>query len=185
MVFTTSASAPAQLPGGIATTSDAAKSFLSRFVMQTITYDPLECKAVTVNPAAELHQEVYSNADRANEDSIFLDSHIDVTHVSATMIYEHPFKTTNIVMANWSREMLAKFTEQSSADVGIGSVCRTLLSSTRKRCLKRELNHELPEIKAPYLLNDSGGRRCVYSMSKLSKSICMTESTNQNHMGMN
>ncbi|KAJ1366487.1 hypothetical protein KIN20_027163 [Parelaphostrongylus tenuis] len=79
MVITTSASAPAQLPGGIATTSNAAKSFVSRFVMQTInaalekqgrsaglpdaiilgildqfmvqiSYDPLECKTVSVNP---------------------------------------------------------------------------------------------------------------------------------------
>ncbi|KAJ1358197.1 hypothetical protein KIN20_016542 [Parelaphostrongylus tenuis] len=79
MVFTASADAPAQLSGGIATTSDGAKSFVSRIVMQTITgvleqqgrsaglldfiisgilnqltvqisYDPLECKTVTVNP---------------------------------------------------------------------------------------------------------------------------------------
>ncbi|KAJ1347711.1 hypothetical protein KIN20_002843 [Parelaphostrongylus tenuis] len=77
MVFTTSTSAPARLPGGIATISDAVKSFVSRLVMQTIidvleqqgcrsglpdaitsmilsqlmvqiTYDPLKCKAVTV-----------------------------------------------------------------------------------------------------------------------------------------
>ncbi|KAJ1359137.1 hypothetical protein KIN20_017788 [Parelaphostrongylus tenuis] len=36
MVFTSSASAPIQLPGGIATTSDAAKLFVSRLVMQAI-----------------------------------------------------------------------------------------------------------------------------------------------------
>ncbi|KAJ1366488.1 hypothetical protein KIN20_027164 [Parelaphostrongylus tenuis] len=79
MVFTTSTSAPAQLPSGIATTSDGAKSFVARHVMQTIidvleqqgrnaglpdsiissilnqlmvqtSYDPLECKAAAVNP---------------------------------------------------------------------------------------------------------------------------------------
>ncbi|KAJ1366305.1 hypothetical protein KIN20_026933 [Parelaphostrongylus tenuis] len=82
MVFTTSASAPVQLPGGIAATSDAAKSFVSRLVMQTIvdvleqqgrsaglpdaiisgilsqlmfqiSYDPLECKTVTIYPKAD------------------------------------------------------------------------------------------------------------------------------------
>ncbi|KAJ1365609.1 hypothetical protein KIN20_025989 [Parelaphostrongylus tenuis] len=79
MVFTTSPGAFAQLPGGIASTSDGAKSFVSRLVMQAIidvlerqgrsaglsdviisgilnqltvqiSYDPLECKTVTVKP---------------------------------------------------------------------------------------------------------------------------------------
>ncbi|KAJ1357911.1 hypothetical protein KIN20_016180 [Parelaphostrongylus tenuis] len=83
MVFTASTSAPAQLPGGIATTSDGAKSLVSRLVMQTITdvleqqgrsaglcdaiisnilsqlmvqinYDPLNCATVTVNPKTNM-----------------------------------------------------------------------------------------------------------------------------------
>ncbi|KAJ1353653.1 hypothetical protein KIN20_010320 [Parelaphostrongylus tenuis] len=41
MVFTTSASARAQIPSGFATTSNGAKSFVSRLVMQTIV-DVLE-----------------------------------------------------------------------------------------------------------------------------------------------
>ncbi|KAJ1368944.1 hypothetical protein KIN20_030310 [Parelaphostrongylus tenuis] len=36
MVFTASASAPVQLSGGIAATSEGAKSFVSRLVMQTM-----------------------------------------------------------------------------------------------------------------------------------------------------
>ncbi|KAJ1363651.1 hypothetical protein KIN20_023566 [Parelaphostrongylus tenuis] len=76
MVFTTSASAPTQLPGGIASTSEGAKSFVSRLVMQMqgrraglpdgiisqilnqlavqISYDPLECKTVTINKPANM-----------------------------------------------------------------------------------------------------------------------------------
>ncbi|KAJ1360597.1 hypothetical protein KIN20_019615 [Parelaphostrongylus tenuis] len=82
MVFTASADAPAQLSDGIAATSDEAKSFITRLVMQTIieileqqgrsaglpdaiisgilnqltvqvSYDPLECKTVTVNPPTD------------------------------------------------------------------------------------------------------------------------------------
>ncbi|KAJ1363643.1 hypothetical protein KIN20_023558 [Parelaphostrongylus tenuis] len=77
LVYSASAGAAAQLLGGVATISDGAKSFVSRLVMQTITdvleqqgrsaglpdaiilmimnqpmvqisYDPLECKTVTV-----------------------------------------------------------------------------------------------------------------------------------------
>ncbi|KAJ1346080.1 hypothetical protein KIN20_000767 [Parelaphostrongylus tenuis] len=46
MVFTASSSAAAQLPGGIAATSDGVKSFVSRLVMQTITYRRIEFRAV-------------------------------------------------------------------------------------------------------------------------------------------
>ncbi|KAJ1369949.1 hypothetical protein KIN20_031562, partial [Parelaphostrongylus tenuis] len=52
MVFSTS-SAFAQLPGGASTTSDGAKSFVSRLVMQTISYEPLERKTITVNSALD------------------------------------------------------------------------------------------------------------------------------------
>ncbi|KAJ1366493.1 hypothetical protein KIN20_027170, partial [Parelaphostrongylus tenuis] len=84
MVFTTSPGAFAQLPGGIATTSDGARSIVSRVVMQTIievleqqgrsaglpdavvsmilnqlmvqiSYDPLECKTLAINPTGRFN----------------------------------------------------------------------------------------------------------------------------------
>ncbi|KAJ1357477.1 hypothetical protein KIN20_015637 [Parelaphostrongylus tenuis] len=57
MVFTGAPSAPTQFPG-ISSTSSAAKSFVSRLVMQTIEYDPFECKTVSV-------------PDPSNEGSVF------------------------------------------------------------------------------------------------------------------
>ncbi|KAJ1363642.1 hypothetical protein KIN20_023557 [Parelaphostrongylus tenuis] len=109
MVFTTSASAPAQLPDGIVTTSDAVKSFvsfawtgqqgrraglsdattsmISNQLMVQITYDPLECKAVTVSPTRQ---------------------------------------AMNIIMANWLKRS-GMVVEQSRSNTGIGTICRALL----------------------------------------------------------
>ncbi|KAJ1366885.1 hypothetical protein KIN20_027667 [Parelaphostrongylus tenuis] len=153
MVFTTSSSAPAQIPSGIANTSDGAKSFVSRLIMQIIVevleqqgrsaglpdtiissilnqlmvqinYDPLECKTVTVNPKADAifpdammplpHCIVIGNTvtalctgtgngggEKCKIEGNMKIAPIDNKHLSIT----GSLTTTNIIMANWSRQM--------------------------------------------------------------------------------
>ncbi|KAJ1359138.1 hypothetical protein KIN20_017789 [Parelaphostrongylus tenuis] len=150
MVFTSSPGASVQLPGGVATTSDGARSFVSRLVMQTITdvleeqgrnaglpdamisgilsqlmiqvsYEPLECKTITVKPPTNgavgagmkdlPHCLVFGNTVTAlcthmDQAMCMINTNmnigaIDVKHMSIS----GSLTTTNIIMANWSREM--------------------------------------------------------------------------------
>ncbi|KAJ1359450.1 hypothetical protein KIN20_018193 [Parelaphostrongylus tenuis] len=148
MVFTASATAAAQLPGGIAATSDAAKLFVSRLVMQTVTdvleqqgrsaglpdaiisgilnqlmvqvnYDPLECKAVTINPAMKFkrgndlpHCVVIGSTvtilcgGMTMNDECELGKPANFEAISTNhMSISGTFTTSNIIMANWSKEM--------------------------------------------------------------------------------
>ncbi|KAJ1355606.1 hypothetical protein KIN20_013072 [Parelaphostrongylus tenuis] len=121
MVFTTSTGAAAQLPGGIASTSNGAKSFVSRLVMKTINYDPLECKKVTVGipqnnmimrgndvPHCVVVGETVTILCGGNmmNDMCNLSTGDKTEPIPAKhMSFSGSLTTTNIIMANWSREM--------------------------------------------------------------------------------
>ncbi|KAJ1358203.1 hypothetical protein KIN20_016550 [Parelaphostrongylus tenuis] len=151
MAYSASPGAAAQLPDGVATTSDGAKSFVSRLVMQTIidvleqqgrraglsdaivlmilnqlmvqiSYDPLECKTVAVGIPANgqimgvnvdmqphcitVGSTVTALCTKMQREMCEVNTNmgigaIDTKHLSIS----GSLTTTNIIMANWSREM--------------------------------------------------------------------------------
>ncbi|KAJ1363633.1 hypothetical protein KIN20_023548 [Parelaphostrongylus tenuis] len=122
MVYSTEETVRAEAPG-IASTKETANSVVNRLVMQTINYDPLECKGATVNK--DLSMENKGNKDKQPH-CIIVDSTVtsicperqdmidcqlnmpgkefDAVPAKYTMI-SGTLTVTNIIMANWSRDM--------------------------------------------------------------------------------
>ncbi|KAJ1363984.1 hypothetical protein KIN20_023965 [Parelaphostrongylus tenuis] len=148
MVYSTTPAVPPRVPG-ISTSQEAASSFVSRLIMQTvidvleqqghraglpdsilsvilnqlmtIRYVPLECKAVTVNPKASenimgvMMNPFYIIVDNTvtalcgavmNNEMCKIENNMMIKAIDSKYTsIAGTLTTTNIVMANWSKEM--------------------------------------------------------------------------------